>query len=344
MPTTFDVISLGNLADIDTIEGNNLAENAAALVGLTFGGVGDPLLNNFVNFSPVGDPGSFYNQDNDPADQFSIDGGAAQTFDSVIALNATITYTDGTTATISAVVFQDTNGNTYLAPEFSNNSDQAALEAGAIRSITFDSVAVDSASGLRADRETWDFVTCFTRGTRIETENGPVAVEDLSVGDMIITVDRAAQPLRWIGSRTVPASGAMAPILIRKGVLGNTEDLLVSQQHRMLLSGWRAELYIGESETLVAAKHLVNDDTIRVQSGGEVEYFHIMFDQHELVYAAGIASESFNPGSCAMDVLTNDAREEILSLFPELRKGGIAAYGETVRPTTKAFEARLLME
>jgi hypothetical protein len=342
MPTTFDVISLGNLADIDTIEGNNLAENASALVGLTFGGVGDPLFNDFVSFSPVGDPGSAYDQDNSPADQFSIDGGAAQTFDSVIAINATITYTDGTTATITAVVFQDTSGNTYMAPEFSNNADQVALEAGAIRSITFDSIAVDSASGLRADREIWDFVTCFTRGTLIETENGPVAVEDITVGDKIMTVDRGLQSLCWIGSRTVQATGVMAPVMIRKGALGNTRDLLVSPQHRMLLSGWRAELYMGTDEVLVAAKHLVNDKTICVQNGGEVEYFHIMFDQHELVYAAGIASESFNPGSCAMDALSKAAREEILTLFPELRHEGIAAYGDTVRPTTKAHEARLL--
>lgn len=342
MPTTFNVISLGVLSDIDTTEGNNTAEGASNLVGMTFGSAGNALVNNFVTMSPVGDPGSYYDMDNNPSEQFSIDGGASQTFDGTAIYNATITYIDGTTATITAVVYQDVNGNTYLAPEYSANTDQTALEAGAIRSITLDSLAGNNYLGLTTSRETWDYVTCFVRGTKIETENGPVAIEDLQVGDPVRTVDNGLQSLRWIGRRKVVAENAFAPILIRKGALGNTEDLRVSPQHRILLSGWRAEVNLGMPEVLVPAKSLINGETILRETGGEVEYFHIMFDRHELVYAAGIQSESFHPGEMGWRALPDGSREEILTLFPELRDGGVKAYGATARPAIKSREVQFL--
>lgn len=342
MPTTFSVISIGVLADMDTIEGNDVAENASGLVGMTFGSAGNALVNDFVTMSPVGTvSGTSYSTNNSPADQFSIDGGAAQTFDSTAIYNATITYTDGTTATYTAVLYQDVNGNTYLAPEFSANADQVALEAGPIRSITLDSLVGDTYSGLTTDRQDWNFVTCFVRTTEIETVDGPVPVERLKVGDLLRTVDNGFQPLRWIGSRRVAAQGDFAPILFSKGALGNDKPLRVSPQHRVLLSGWRAELFFGQPEVLASAKSLVNGDTIVREVGGEVEYFHILFDQHELVYSAGIETESFHPGRLGWSTLSQAAREEILNLFPELRVKGIDGYGGSVRPMIKPHEAKL---
>ncbi|UXX82729.1 Hint domain-containing protein [Roseovarius pelagicus] len=344
MPTTFNVISLGQLADMDTTEGNAVAENASALVGQSFGGPGAPLVDEFASFSRVGAADTTFDQDSDAdTDYFSIDGGPAQTFDSVAVYNATITYTDGSTGSISAVVFQDVNGHSYLAPEFSANADMAALEGGAIRSISLDSLIGNEYSGLTASREAWNFVTCFVRGTEIHTAAGPVPIERLVPGDMIWTVDRGMQPLRWIGRRRVAARGTLAPILIRAGALGNSCDLRVSPQHRILLTDWRAEMYLGAREALAPAKHLVNGHDIVREPGGMVEYFHIMFDQHELVHAGGIASESFHPGAMAWDGMGADARGEILAIFPELRQSGPEVYGPPVRRSLKAHEARLLM-
>ena len=51
MPTTFSVISLGNLTSIDTTEGNYTAENAGDLVGSSFGGPGDALANQVQTFT-----------------------------------------------------------------------------------------------------------------------------------------------------------------------------------------------------------------------------------------------------------------------------------------------------
>lgn len=342
MPTTFNAISIGNLADIDTFEGNNSAENASALVGMTFGGAGDALVDDFVEVSPVGNPGSRYDMDNSPNDGFSIDGGATQIFDGTAIYNATITYTDGSTDTFSAVVFQDTAGNTYIAPEFSPNADQSALEADAIRSISFDSLQSGNFAGMTADRQVWDFVTCFTAGTLIATPTGEVAIEALKIGDLVKTLDHGAQVIRWIGSTKVQASEKFVPIVIAKNALGNTRALKVSQQHRMLLTGWRAELLFGVNEVLAPAVHLVNGDTIYQSEGGEVEYFHMMFDTHEIIFAEGCPSESFHPGVQGMGAMGEETRNEIFSLFPDLRDD-YASYGPTARTTLKAFEARALV-
>lgn len=340
MPTTFNVISIGVQADIDTIEGNNASENASALVGLTFGGSGDSLVNDFVSMSPVGSVGGFYDLDNSPSDQFSIDGGAAQTFDGTAIYNATVTYIDGSTDTITMVLYQDTAGNTYLAPEIGANPDQTALEAGAIRSITLDSVNRNTnLSGMGSNRQLWDFVTCFVAGTLITTPDGDVSIESLKAGDLVQTMDHGAQTIRWIGSTTVPATGKSAPVVISKGALGNDRELAVSPQHRMLLSGWKAELMFGEAEVLCAATHLVNGDTIYRREGGEVEYFHILFDSHEIVFAQGTPSESFHPGEQGFGNMAEETREEIFELFPELRND-LTSYGPTTRASLKGFEAR----
>ncbi|MEL7469761.1 MAG: Hint domain-containing protein [Pseudomonadota bacterium] len=184
-------------------------------------------------------------------------------------------------------------------------------------------------------------ITCFTRGTMITTPDGEVAIEDLVEGDMVMTRDGGAQAIRWIGSQSVEAKGKLAPIMIREGALGNDRDLLVSPLHRMLIEDWRAELMFGETEVLAAAKHLVNGDTIHVQEGGEVEYFHMLFDSHEIVTANGASSESFHPGEQGIGWMAEEVREEIFEIFPQLRVE-IEGYGPAARTSLKAWEVRAL--
>ena len=185
-------------------------------------------------------------------------------------------------------------------------------------------------------------IPCFTRGARIATPDGEVAVEDLRAGDSVWTLDNGAQTIRWIGSKRVAAIGPLAPVLIPEGTLGNSRDIRVSPQHRMLISGWQAELFFGEAEVLVAAKHLVDGSVIRSVPGGEVEYFHILFDRHEIVLADGAPSESFHPGDQGLAGLGEATRAELLTLFPELEMAGSAGYGPAARRSLKAHEAALL--
>ncbi|WP_146345575.1 Hint domain-containing protein [Falsiphaeobacter marinintestinus] len=342
MPSTFNVMFLGNLAIIDPFEGNNTAENASALVGLSFGTVSNPLFEGAASWSPVGNPGTSYNQNNNLGnDFFQLDGGGGQIFDAASLYSATLTYVDGSTATISAVISQDTAGNTYLVPEFSANADQAALEAAPIRSISLDSLLGNTASGLTVNRQEWDYMTCFAEGTRVKTASGPRRIQNIRVGDLIPTFDSGIQPVRWIGESTVEATEAFAPVVFKEGAIGNKREIRVSQQHRVLMNNWQAELHTGWSESLVAAKHLVNGDDIVLETGGMVTYFHLLFDHHELIWSEGALTESFHPGEMAMNALDKDTRDEVLGLFPQLGLHETGGYGPTARPEQKRHEAVL---
>lgn len=182
--------------------------------------------------------------------------------------------------------------------------------------------------------------TSFARGTRIATLKGEIPVERLKAGDKIITRDVGAMPLRWAGSRKVAASGASAPVLIRAGALGNIEDLVISQGQSLLLSNPHAELLFGQSHVLVPARYLVNNTTICLLEGGEVEYWHLMFSSHQVVYANGVMAESFFPSKAAIEKLEAPAKSGLLNQFPELPS---SSYGPAAAPVLKEWEASLLL-
>ncbi|MEM8755031.1 MAG: Hint domain-containing protein, partial [Pseudomonadota bacterium] len=138
------------------------------------------------------------------------------------------------------------------------------------------------------------------------------------------------------GGRRLDAGGLAAaprlrPIRIRAGALGPGapgRDLLVSPQHRVLVGGPIARRMFGEGELLVPAKHLVGLGGIDVALDVEtVEYRHILFDRHEIVFSEGAATESFFPGAEAMKTLAAPQRAELLSLFPELDAAGTPRWG-----------------
>ncbi|MAQ83310.1 MAG: hypothetical protein CMH12_08765 [Maritimibacter sp.] len=199
-----------------------------------------------------------------------------------------------------------------------------------------------------------DFVDapiCFAGGTEILVKGGVKRVEDLQPGDMVLTKDSGFQPLQWIANRRIGASelargGNLRPIRIRAGALGENmpeRDLLVSPQHRMLVSDWRCEALFGETEMLVPAKALVNDSTVTVEyDADEVVYYHFMFAQHEIVYANGVESESFHPGELGLSTLDMAARDELFRIFPQL-DGNVDAFGAPARPVLKNFEAKAMM-
>jgi hypothetical protein len=322
MATTFQVFYLGIASEIDVAEGNETSENAATLVGNTYGGVGDPLVNQVQTLSPGstgfsgGPMWQGYDVDNNAINEtFRINGGPEQTIDGVAGYSATITYIDGSTAVISAVIFQDTSGNLYLAPEPTSNADQAALEAKPIRALSIDSL-ITNAAVLGGDRVNATYATCFTSGTAIRTPKGDMLIEHLKVDDMVTTMDNGPQPIRWIGTqplshRQLQARPNLRPILIRQGLLGATRNLLVSPQHSVLLG----------PDTLVRAKHLVDvpKSGIRIAHGKKkIMYIHLMFDAHQIIFAENSPSESFYPGPMALNGLTFRAKAKLRMLFPDV--------------------------
>lgn len=138
-------------------------------------------------------------------------------------------------------------------------------------------------------------LTCarFTRGTHITLASGAqTPIEDLVIGTRVLTRNNGPQPVRWVGQSTVRAVGDFAPICIRAGALNNDRDLIVSPDHRLFIYQRKDRLGAGRAELLVKVRHLVNGDTVVVQDGGFVDYFELLFDSHQIIYAEGIAAES----------------------------------------------------
>lgn len=184
-------------------------------------------------------------------------------------------------------------------------------------------------------------VVCFTRGTWIETPAGPRRVEDLSVGDLITTLDHGPQAIRWIGSKRVVGAALarmpnLIPMRIAAGALGSglpAADLVVSPQHRVLLSSGIARRMFGSEEVLVPAKKLASLPGVTQEAIGEVEYFHILMDRHEIVIANGTPTETLLTGPVALRSVGAEARREILALFPQL-----AVPGYSTQPARRIAE------
>ncbi|MBK1634910.1 choice-of-anchor L domain-containing protein [Rhodovulum adriaticum] len=189
-------------------------------------------------------------------------------------------------------------------------------------------------------------VPCFTRGTRILTAEGEVPVETLQVGDRVITLDHGMQPIRWIGRRRIAGTGAMAPVHIAANTFGQHDALCVSQQHRVMIRNprWQLDLDLNTPEALVRAKHLIGHDGVHLdRSGAEVEYFHLLFDRHEILWSNGLPTESYHPGPQTMAALEQDIRDELLTLFPEIDAVTGDGYGPPARPDVRAHEVRSVM-
>ncbi|MEM9581302.1 MAG: Hint domain-containing protein, partial [Pseudomonadota bacterium] len=186
-------------------------------------------------------------------------------------------------------------------------------------------------------------IICFVPGALIATPSGLRAIEDLKVGDTVITQDNGVQTIRWKGFSTVSGSDRFAPVRFSRSMWpGAMDDLVVSPQHRMLVKGYQAEMLFGQSEVLVPAVHMVDGCDVLRETQDSVTYVHVMFDQHEIIFANGIPTESFHPGAFGVDALAPGARDEMFDLFPELRSD-LARYGASARASLKSKEAQMLM-
>ncbi len=162
-------------------------------------------------------------------------------------------------------------------------------------------------------------VACLLRGTMIATPTGEVPVEQLSIGDEVLTVDGVARPIRWIGTRAyagafVKAGKKIAPVVFKTGSLGPnmpSRDLYVSPEHAVLVDN-----------VLVPADLLVNGSSIRqVADIDTVEYFHLEFDAPEVIITNGTPTESY----------VDHGNRRMFANYQEY----VALYGETVAPAAE---------
>lgn len=130
----------------------------------------------------------------------------------------------------------------------------------------------------------------FATGTRIETETGPAAVEDLRVGDRVLTEKGGREPILWLGQRAVdyrshPRPASVWPVRIAKGAFGDnlpSRDLFVSPDHALYWNG-----------VLIPAKRLVNGTTIRQMRVQRVAYHHIELARHNVIFAEELPAETY---------------------------------------------------
>ena len=143
----------------------------------------------------------------------------------------------------------------------------------------------------KADTTTITTQPCYCRGTLIRTVVGQKPVEDLKIGDEVVTAFGAVRPVKWIGRRTygrrfIIGRKDVLPIRIKAGALDDNvpaRDLWISPHHAMYLDG-----------VLIEAKDLVNGVSImQVEHAEEVDYFHIELESHDVIVAEGALSESF---------------------------------------------------
>lgn len=293
-------------------------------------------------------------EDNDPSIQrlasAQVINGVSYGINTRVEAEYRITLTDGTTtwtaisynvnnslpnaySTIEGLVFLPAEDGSYPPP----NVALTVLTAG------------EGPSGAGSNPYIlYDTPPCFTPGTLIDTPLGAVAVEALQVGDLVTTRDHGPQALRWIGRVTLSpahlarhpehrpialAAGAVAPGLPQR-------TLCLSPQHRLLVTGWMAELFFAEDEVLVPAAALRNDRTIRAEGPqAGVTYLHLLFDRHEIVFAEGAPVESLYAPWIASAPLPPPLRAELEALFPELFAGALPF---PARPCLTVTEGRTL--
>ncbi len=199
-------------------------------------------------------------------------------------------YATGTSFDVSAVnLFATSPGDTALASNVYDLTDTIGGTTSTIATIvtTNGSKPVFNSSN--------DTVTaCYAAGTRILTVRGEVAVEELRVGDLVVTFAGGGAPLkpvRWVGYRHVdltthPSPEQVRPVRLAAGTLAPGlphRDLVLSPGHAICID-----------DHLIDVERLLNGVTVTQDTEAtSVTYYHVELDEHDLVLAEGVFSETY---------------------------------------------------
>ncbi|OYU37427.1 MAG: hypothetical protein CFE33_20825, partial [Pseudorhodobacter sp. PARRP1] len=187
-------------------------------------------------------------------------------------------------------------------------------------------------------------IPCFARGTLILTTDGERRIEEIAVGDLVVTAQGGSQPVLWHGTRHLTAADLndqphLRPVRVQAGRFGAVRDLTLSPQHAVSVAG-----------ALIRAKHLAEwGQGVRVAQGMRgVTYHHLLLPHHALIRSEGAWTESFYPGRIALAGLT--ASDRLTLAHAILRQQGFAinftsgtlceAYGPRCQPLLSGREAK----
>jgi hypothetical protein len=159
----------------------------------------------------------------------------------------------------------------------------------------------------------------FARGTMITlTDGSQRPIEALVPGVQVLTRDHGRQPVRWIGHARLRATGSFAPVVITAGTIGNDGDLIVSQHHRVFLYQRHRLPGLPTAELLVQARDMLDGEKVYLREGGFVDYFSLVFDRHEIIYAEGVPSESLMVNDATVNRLPPEIAADVKARFPGL--------------------------
>jgi hypothetical protein len=170
-------------------------------------------------------------------------------------------------------------------------------------------------------------IPCFARGTRLATSDGMKRVEELQSGDVLINQSGQPVPVQLIlstkvGPRRLAHAPKLHPICLSAGCLGvglPMRDLCLSPQHRVLVTSPIVQRMFGASAALIAAKRLTTLPGIyQMTDVTQIEYFHVITENHEVLMSEGVPSESFLIGPQTQHILDADQLDELNALFPNL--------------------------
>lgn len=186
---------------------------------------------------------------------------------------------------------------------------------------------------------------CFAPGARVTLGDGGLCpVEALRIGQTVRTRDHGPQPLRWIGQVTTRAHGAFAPVTFPAGSLGNLGALTVGPLQRIFLYQRGEERMGTQAEVLVQAQYLVDGRRVLQREAGFVDYFSLVFDQHQIIYVEGIPVESMLVSRATLERLPAALAQDLSDRFPKLNQHAHFAQDIPVEKVTAEQRATILRD
>ena len=200
-------------------------------------------------------------------------------------------------------------------------------------------------------------ILCFGRGTEILTPKGVKAIETLQADDLVLSRNAQEQgefvPTRIvkvlrkkISQQDLVANPKLFPVKIKAGALGQKlpyQDLTVSRQHRMIVSSKITNRMFKRKDVFVAAIRLTELPGIFEDTAvKEVEYYHLILEEHRVVIANGAPSESFYFGNEALKGLAPETYKELLEIFPTLSENSNLHTNRSTSLVSNAKQRRLV--
>ncbi len=210
-------------------------------------------------------------------------------------------------------------------------TSERALEKGQVYETLDIITSVSSNSKLRRPEQPVTQTgqsTGICQHTHIMTIKGEVPVENLRIGDLIVTRDRGMQPLLWIGTAAPSASTKF--VVFSKDSINNSRDMTVSPNQLVVLKGSQALLRYGQREVLIAARTFVNGDDIHYTSNSGRPFYQLLLPAHAVIYAEAAAMESYLPSAQNLALLAPRQKQSVFKALPSLQNDP-GSYGPLAR-------------